>query len=119
MKPFNLERAIAGDPMVFKSGQKIHDIAWHPATRRFVGQIHKKSYFYSWDENGEIQQTVKEKTDHYHLMMAPIIVSKWILLNPTQARYTGPFSTKEAAEWNQLNNSDPSQLTLAKIEYKE
>lgn len=78
MKPFNLERAIAGDPMVFKSGQAPYDIAWHPMKRRFVGQVHQYSYSFEWDENGIMQHPVKEKTDHYDLMMVSRTVTSLI-----------------------------------------
>ena len=118
MKPFNLERAIAGDPLVFKSGQTPYDITWHPATRRFVGQIHRQSYFYSWDEQGVMKQAAEKPIDHYDLMMAPRTVTKWILFD-SDPSCRGPFNTKEDAEDYKSRHAGFGHLTVAKIEYEE
>lgn len=112
MKPFNLERAIAGDPIVFKCGQVPYDIAWHPDARRFVGQIHKESYFYTWDEQGKMQKNIN---DIYDLLMASRTVTEWILLCNNDTKYTN----QESAEDAKKNMTIPHLWSVHKIEYEE
>lgn len=117
MKPFNLERAIAGDAMTTKSGQAIYDIAWHPMKRRFVGQVHQGSYFYIWDEHGIREQAGEEQTDHYDLVMAPRTVTKWRMgdINDSYLK-----DSKESVE-DQIKKLpiDNHLYRVVKIEYEE
>lgn len=116
MKPFNLERAIAGDAMATKSGQPLYDIAWHPMKRRFVGQIHQGSYFYIWNEHGIREQTREEQTDHYDLVMAPRTVTKWRIM---RIKDDSMKNSKEEVEGQIKNLPDNNhKYHVVKIEYE-
>ena len=116
MKPFDLERAIAGDLMTTKSGQVIYDIAWHPMKRRFVGQVHQGSYFYIWNEHGVREQASEEQTDHYDLMLASRTVTKWQIACIDDSC---TWDSKEVVENAIKRMPNSHRYRASKIEYEE
>ena len=93
MKPFNLERALAGDPVVTRDGRPVKIAGYNEEAltgQEVIGWLDGVAYI--WGKDGTLCGT----TD---LFMAPTERKEWIVrLNPKHiAYYKGPFYTKELA----------------------
>lgn len=77
MKPFDLERALAGDPVVTRDGREIGEIYWfrNPEIRSPVfAEIKTYNDVYRYSKDGKFA-TYETAND---LFMAPKITSRWI-----------------------------------------
>jgi hypothetical protein len=77
MKPFNLEKALEGDPVITRDGRKVTDIHYFrikdldASVMVGIDNTELKSY----DTNGKYYQN---NDSYYDLFMAPIIKTYWI-----------------------------------------
>ena len=95
MKPFNLERALAGDPVVTRDGRPVKIAGYNGEAvkdAQLIGWI--RNNYGTWYLNGE-----SEHAKDFDLFMAPTKRKEWIVrLNPNNnAYYKGPFHTEVAA----------------------
>ena len=100
MKPFNLEKALAGDPVVTRNGRpvtNIHRFNDLNHNRRLYGVIDGK--LCSFLENGRFSSYELSETDH-DLFMAPKIVKKsgWVNIYPNNRTGIDVFLTKISAD---------------------
>jgi hypothetical protein len=99
MKPFNLERALAGDPVCTELGVFVKIAGFNPNAhlyQQLAGWV--DGYIKEWSKNGEYGHN-----DPYRLFMAPTERKEWVVrvANPSNhiATYlAGPFKTLEAAK---------------------
>lgn len=111
LKPFNLERALAGDPVVTRIGAQVHNIAHFPSAHygRIVAQIdddnNPPSLFYpdgSYSNGG---------TSVNDLFMAPKTRTVWVNLYITTDGNYGKMS-----KWNTEQEADDKQdLTMIRL----
>lgn len=97
MKPFDLEAAKSGKPIVCRDGTPAKFIAHVPETSkdsRVIVLI--KRVIYAVDEGGKCVR-MKNKTDPLDIFMAPIKHTYWINLYPTP-EHTYYHTSKEAAD---------------------
>jgi ribosomal protein S16 len=97
MKPFNLERALAGDPVVTRDGRPVKVAGYNPdakLSQKVIGWV--KSENLNWMEDGRF---ISDQASSADLFMAPTELKEWIVrLNPNNnAYYKGPFHTEVAA----------------------
>jgi len=75
MKPFNLERAIAGDPVVTRDGRPVKIAGYNAeasSEEKVAGWVDNE--LYSWNLKGGIYHTGETRSD---LFMAPRKVKLW------------------------------------------
>lgn len=97
MKPFSLEAAKRGEPIVCRDGTPAKFIAYVPETSkdsRVVVLI--KRVIYVIGEDGQCAR-MKNKTDPLDIFMAPIKRTVWVNLYP-EAGFTYYHDTQEAAD---------------------
>jgi hypothetical protein len=100
MKPFNLERALAGEPVVTRDGRPVKIAGYNKdatKTHALLGWDDVNDSM-TWDLSGKFNPNV-EAFSSLDLFMAPTERKEWIVrLNPKHiAYYKGPFNTKELA----------------------
>lgn len=76
MKPFNLEKALAGDPVVTRCGEPVHDLHYleHSRMSQKLVAVVNGTPFYANDD-GTYQLGRKES--QYDLFMAPVKRTVW------------------------------------------
>lgn len=82
MKPFNLEKALAGDPVVTRDGRKVTEIVLLNTANDFCSVVCViDKYAYAFRQDGSFIENREHKHD---LFMAPKIVKKsgWINIYP-------------------------------------
>ena len=118
MKPFNLERALTGDAVVYRCGRT--PLAFHyfaKANKKPVLTVDLDGDVLSHFEDG-VYMTDRQESS-FDLFMAPQTVTEWILLIDSSPSCHGPFNTKEDAEDYKSRLPRSNHLTVAKIEYEE
>jgi hypothetical protein len=95
MKPFNLERALAGDPVVTRDGRPVKIAGYN-------GEAVKDAQLIGWIRNNYATWYLTGESEHakdFDLFMAPTERKEYIVrLNPKHIPYyKGPFNTKELA----------------------
>ena len=112
MKPFDLERAKAGDPIVTRDGRNARFIAYIPEageSYRVVVLIEGKETPCLLDENGRRQYT----HDNAQLFMAPTKRDGWVNVYPMYSAIL--YQSKEMADIN----AGASRLACCRIEWEE
>lgn len=116
LKPFNLERALAGDSVVTRDGREVYGIHVYAGAHygRVVAQIqdtNSPSLFYpcgSYTNGGE---SIND------LMMAPKIRTVWVNLIPDSNKTAKWFSTEEAANTDHYIMGSPTFPRLGNRAY--
>ena len=117
MKPFNLEKALAGDPVVTRDGIPVTEIVRFnglPHDRRLYGIIN--GGLVSFLDNGRFSVFEFNETK-YDLFMAPKIIKKSGWINIYQDNRTGisVFPSKNLAD----DYSDIDRVACVYIEWEE
>jgi hypothetical protein len=100
MKPFDLEKALAGEPVVTRCGFKVQELHLfkNKVSNPLVGIINNE--IYAWNEEGKGMSMFKEELD---LFMAPKNVKRYIYVekfslpfgrNTQRTAYTKAFINK-------------------------
>lgn len=116
MKPFNLEKALAGDPVVTRDGRKVTEIVHFKTLnnpQNIIAVLNGRLFpFY---ENG---QYIAQDTE-FDLFMAPKIVKKsgWLNVYPNNAVGYKVHPTKESADINKCDISN--RVACIFIEWEE
>ena len=119
LKPFNLEKALAGDPVVTRDGKQVTDIAIFNSLndkRNLFAVI--DGQFYQFTKNGSYIEY--EKVEYcLDLFMAPKIVKKsgWINIYPYAKSGFAIFNTKDDADKGQCPVS--KRVACTYIEWEE
>ena len=77
MKPFDLEKAIAGHPLVTRDGRKVLDFHYFKAAEiEFpIYALLEKGVVESYKING---MNLQESASHYDLLLAPLKKTYWV-----------------------------------------
>jgi hypothetical protein len=82
MKPFNLEKALAGDPVITRDGRKVTDIHYFKAKdldTPVIAEIDNTNLkFYTNDGKYYHKFYYQNNDSHYDLFMAPVIKTYWV-----------------------------------------
>lgn len=118
LKPFNLEKALAGDPVVTRDGRKVTEIAHFKTfynSQNIIAVLNGQ--FYSFFENG--QYIAQDQDTEFDLRMAPKIVKKsgWLNVYPNNAVGYTVHPTKESADINKCDISN--RVACIFIEWEE
>jgi len=121
MKPFNLERALAGDPVITRDGQLVQGI--HVFSNKLFGIIHdeedeEETFIFYWDKKGKwIYDHAEENIDRMKLFMASKKKKLWIAVSKTPDS-AGNYETSSYATPERLQHciSDYSQVIEIEIE---
>lgn len=103
MKPFDLERALAGDPVITRGGEEVDEIFFseksgvhHPVLAHIKGHFGFKAFYKDGRHCGE-----QVREGKYDLFMAPKITRMWInIYRDCHGNYYSghPINTTEEAE---------------------
>lgn len=116
MKPFDLERALAGDPIVTRDGKEALDFAYFPNIKNEAEEkirVVIDGGIFSYFTNGKYYSYKESSSD---LFMAGTKKEGWINIY-SNISYYGIWKTKEEAE--NISNSDFNYITTIKIEWEE
>ena len=117
LKPFNLEKALAGDPVVTRDGQQVTEIIilnTLNSNQNVFAVIDRK--FYQFTKNGRYSRY--ENMDYcLDLFMAPKIVKKsgWLNIYPEDKVGYYMHQTKMTADCN----AEENRLACVKVEWEE
>ena len=117
LKPFNLEKALAGEPVVTRDGRQVTDIAIFNSLndeRNTFAVI--DGQFYQFTKNGKYSRY--ENMDYcLDLFMTPKIIKKsgWLNVYPNNTVGFLVHPTKEIADIHMRNN----RMTCAYFEWEE
>jgi len=77
MEPFNLERALAGEPVVTRDGRKVTQIHVFDVSEKYkVYGVVSDKYITCWDINGNYTHGLEES--NHDLFMKPKVIEGWI-----------------------------------------
>lgn len=120
MKPFNLERALAGDPVVTRDGIPVTDI-------QYLEGIGSHPYKVFADIDGEIQTFTETGAfvlgaeSPLDLFMAPVKVEKWIVITESSGgevwAHGSLFPTEAAAR--EFTKAFYGDWRVVKVEWEE
>lgn len=122
MKPFNLERALAGDPVITRDGRKVLKVldGRHPKVNQYYqifALIEGDLVYTTYSVSGAYRQGSEERQD---LFMAPKKREGWVNVN--KGRQCDPcigrgriYQTPEAA----FANRDNETIGSVRIEWEE
>ena len=117
LKPFNLERALAGDPVVTRSGEEVESFHLVDANINYPLVVYIKGYM-------EIEEFTKkgsfysyEKDSDKDLFMAQVKKEGWVNLYYDTSIYGTNciYKTKQEAFVHKLRN----QIDTVKVEWEE
>lgn len=122
MKPFNLERAIAGDPVQTKNGKPVSQLTAFNCIDKYnvIGVVDGE--IDSWDEWGNSLLLVEP--ENYQLVMSSVKKTGWVNIcwvryegNESYTNYMGStiFTSLESA----LANKPQNWVAAVKIEWEE
>ena len=120
MKPFDLKRALAGDPVITRKGNQVEILTQlqpRPGFGDILAAVYKSN---NKAELREIWKTGRYYGDEgensvYDLFMAPIIKEGWINIYKDSSRSMYKYDTKESARKSAHN----SVITTIKIKWEE
>jgi hypothetical protein len=121
MKPFNLERALAGDPVVTRDGRPVKIAGYNPDAfdgKKVIGWVGKDAEM--WNENGQYYGSAY--ACNFNLFMAPTERKEWIVryqhgtpieeIEPYIA-FSGPFySLKKAQRFAKDTEGSIHEITI-------
>lgn len=117
-KPFNLERALAGDPVTTLCGRKVLQIHFFDAEIPYpiLALIEGEIYIRAYKINGNSEYV----EDHFSLCMLPKKKKLWIGINTACIdSIDGPYSTTmahESLDRLKLNNYNHEILKIVEVE---
>lgn len=119
MRPFNLERALAGDPVVTRDGDSVGHIMLVPDIYNLSCPVLFVTEYGSWNvrKDGRLYSNKESSLD---LFMGPVKKEGWVNLYSSfkGGVYTGRiYGTKEEAIKNKCNST--SSLATTKLEWEE
>jgi len=99
MKPFNLERALAGDPVVTRDGRPVKIAGYNEEAEteyKICGWVDGEVE--GWNVDGLLSESIKDAD--IDLFMSPNERKEWIVRCGVGdvVKYEGPFPTEEAAK---------------------
>ena len=120
MKPFNLEEALDGKPVVTRDGRKVtivkeyHGTNKHPIGAIIHNPLESEDNFSKYLSDGRLSVNFETK---YDLFMAAEKKELWVNVYPGTypVTYLCAYSSKERAD----KYAGPTRLTCVKIEYEE
>jgi len=118
LKPFNLEKALAGEPVVTRDGRKVTEIIHFKTAfntlQNTVAVI--DGHFYSFYENGKC---MSQWDSEFDLFMAPKIIKKsgWLNVYPNNMVGYNVHPTKESADINKCDISN--RVACIFVEWEE
>lgn len=109
LKPFDLDRALAGDKVVTRDGQKIIDLflSKNPELDEYsklVGTIEDDDDIYTWGENSIF--CIDDEDDSMDFFMVPNTKKLWIAIGKKESKFchitSAAYLNKEDAysQWN-------------------
>ncbi len=96
MKPFDLEKALAGAPVVTRDGRPVKIAGYNEGAApnfKILGWINGKSF--SWNSEGRFYGVHDQNED---LFMAPTERKEWVIRLIGGSYYSNSFDSKEKAE---------------------
>jgi hypothetical protein len=116
MKPFNLEQALAGKPVVTRDGRPVKIAGYNPDAfdgKKVIGWVGKDAEM--WQENGQYYGSVY--ACNFNLFMAPTERKEWIVrcVFGDAVWCEGPFPTEEAAIIYAADNNELRSVYEIKI----
>jgi hypothetical protein len=116
MKPFDLEKALAGEPVVTRDGKEVTDIAYFPTkddNYKVCGILNKDC---EWFTNKGFY--IQEDTEHFkNLCMKDSLIESWINIyqigNYVEAGSS--YRSEQGAKDNIQNNSSRIYIKTIKI----
>lgn len=76
MEPFDLERALAGDPVVTRDGREVTQIHVFDTPEKYkVYGVVRDKYITCWDINGNYTHGLEES--NHDLLMKPKVIEGW------------------------------------------
>ena len=122
MKPFNLERALAGDPVVTRDGQKIIEIIHFKKRNKFpvLALFDYENTIKAYCENGIYCNSLSECDNKYDLFMAPKTKKLWIAIEKAEHAKGSHFtSTAETDKEYLLKHIDKKKYHIVEVEIEE
>ena len=123
MKPFDLERALAGDPVVTRYGRPVTQLTLFKDTDAWplVGIIDRRMYSFNID--GKSTGLIS-KDGFFDLFMAPKVQKRWVVVKHSQLSgrefVAGPYDSKaEADEEAQRCADEKYAAHVTTIEWSE
>lgn len=117
MKPFNLERALAGDPVVTRDGDCVIHIMFVPDIYKLTCPVLYVTAFgrYNVRKDGKLYI---DKDSSLDLFMASVKRERWVAIHKQGDGYYpgGLFQTETAC---QKFSSSKTKVGIAKIEWEE
>lgn len=116
MKPFNLEQALAGAPVMFRNGAAVDEVFYSKTLKNQPIFSITSSYIRQHNENGMF--LVDDRESDYDLFMAPTKREGWLIKrkdNNNNLLSTMIFDTEEAAKLALSGD----QYEYIKIEWEE
>lgn len=116
MKPFDLEAALAGAPVVTRHGDNVTQLVKFDAIRStfiLVGVV--DGVIFMWDEEGRYGPN---DNSHFDLFMAPVKREGWINLYNRGASYLPPYyvyQTKQEAD----DGAVVDRIACVRVEWEE
>lgn len=106
MKPFNLERAIAGDPVQTKNGKPVKQLSKFESIVKYnvIGVV--DGVICHWDEWGN--SFLLNEPENYQLVMAPVKKTGWLNL----------YEWEDGQRAGIVYNSEEEAIEETKIFYK-
>jgi hypothetical protein len=108
MKPFNLERALAGEPVITRNGKKVTELYLFKNAKiiqPLYGTIEDDEDVFSWTTNGIYNPT---KNTSFDLFMAPeskfLWINLWQQLHENGNYYTTVHTREDLADLEIENN---------------
>ena len=111
-KPFNLQAALAGAPVVTLDGNQVMDLVVMKSAHehsRLVGTIN--GHLWGWYESGKSYQ---DSEVHMDLRMAPRKVTRWACMHPASLVFGPHRETQAEAE----QDKDTGEV-VCRIEWEE
>jgi hypothetical protein len=113
MKPFNLEKALAGEPVITRDGRRVKIAGYneeiYPLNISLLGWIRSDIGWceYAWYCNGRYNSGEDNPSD---LFMAPTERKEWVVRLP-EYRMIGPFHNEKLAKgWQEQMNRPDSTI---------
>lgn len=120
MKPFNLERALAGDPVVTRDGTAVLHIMLVPDIYKLTCPLLYVTPFGSYNIRKEGVFDCMRETS-LDLFMASVKQERWVLVYKKYGEYycSGMYKDKRSCDLFAVAMGEQFAITVSKIEWEE